>query len=476
MVFEGFIGQSYTSASAPSVDCERSLNVFPEAITAPGVTAKSRLVLRRKPGLSLQQTLGDSPGRGAFAINGRAFCVAGSSFYELLSPTTFVKRGSIPAGTSAVQMAANGVQICLIADGLGFIFTLATNAFTQITSTGFPPATSLTSLDTYFIVLKQNSNQFLISSPLDGLTWSALNFGSSQEPDNAVAIAQSHLYLWIFGQNETIIFQDTGAASFPFQRLGGSQIEQGCAAALSVATLDNTLFWLGADSRGAGIVYRADGLLPTRVSTHAVEEAIQGYSTISDAVASTYQKAGHLFYCLHFPTAGACWVYDVSAAMWHERAYWNASTGTYSAPLERFLMYCFGKHLALDYSSGNVYHLSLNNTDDAGAPIRWLRASPHLSDEESWLFYSSFQLDMQVGDGLASGADPQVMIRWSDDGGRTWSAYRQASCGAVGAYTRRVKINRCGRSRNRVWEVSGTDPIPNLALIAAYLGIEKGVN
>lgn len=477
MEYPGFIGASNVNAS-PFVDCERAENLYLEKQIDPATDAKRKLILRRRPGLSVPlQTLGATPGRGAFAIDGRCFAVAGGSFYELLTPTTSVLRGAVANDGNAVQFACNSTQILILAGGSGYVFTLATNTLQQITAAAFPAnAVSCCSIDTYFLVLGANSNEFFMSNPLDGLTWSGLNFGSSQEPDNAVALANLHNYLWIFGQQETVLFQDSGNASFPFTRVSGSQIEMGCAAANSVAKLDNTLFWLGADANGAGVVYRADGLLPTRVSTHAVETAMLGYSTITDAVASTMQIAGHLFYCLHFPTANATWVLDVSTGAWNPWTFWNTSTGTSSAFLGRFHAYSFGQHLALDYSSGNVYQLTPAAATDNGAPIRWLRAAPHISDEEHWLFYSYIQIDMAVGGGLASGATPQVMIRWSDDGGETWSSYRQVSCGATGQYTTRAKLNRCGRSRNRVFEVSGTDAVPDLSLIAAYLGVSRGVN
>lgn len=477
MNYPGFIGATNNGA-AVAVDGELSLNLFPEIQTAPGTTAKSKLILRRKPGLALLQTLGDSPGRGKFSIDGRDFAVAGGSFYELLTPTTSIVRGSFASGTSPVQMCANTTQIAILADGLLYIFTLATNTFAAVTGQNGLPSyvVSLCSIDTYFLALGQNSNEFSISSPLDGTTWSGLDFGSSEEPDNAVAIAANHLYLWIFGQKETILFQDSGNSSFPFTRVAGSQIEQGLGALLSIATLDNTLFWLGKDANGAGIVYRADGLLPSRISTHAIEEAMQGYPTIADAVAMPYQENGHLFYCLHFPSAGVCQCYDVASGMWHERALWNGAAGIFTAPIERFHSYCFGMHLVLDYTSGDVYQQSQSFTTDNGASIRCLRRAPHISNEEHWLFYSYFQLDMQVGDGLAGGAAPQIMIRWSDDGGRTWSTPRQRSAGAVGQYLTRVKVNRCGRSRNRVFEISFTDPIPEVALLAAYLGVGEGAN
>jgi hypothetical protein len=476
MEYPGFCGQSYASPSF-QLDSERCLNLFAEVVNIPGVSARSKIVLRRRPGYNLLQTLPDSPGRGIYELNGRVFAVAGSTFYELTSGATYLARGTVTAGSTPVQFASTQTQILVLAaDGAGYVFTLASNAFTPITATGWPsPVTSITSLDTYFVALgPSGSNKFSISGLLDGLSWSGLDFGSSQEPDNAVAIVQAHLYLWIFGRNETILFQDSGNSSFPFTRVAGSQIEQGCAAVGSVAIVDNTVFWVGSDARGSGVVYRAEGLLPTRISTHAIEAAIQSYSRIDDAVAVTYQDAGQLFYGLHFPTAGTAWYYSVATGMWHERAYWAASSGTWSEDLGRYHAFGFNKHLAVDFSSGNVYEMTRAVARDNGAALRWLRVAPFINAENMRLFFHWFELLMQTGGGLASGADPQAMIRWSNDGGATWSNYRQVSCGATGAYLTRAITRMCGSGRNRAFEVSGTDPIPDLCIVGANVGVEKG--
>jgi PKD repeat protein len=63
-----------------------------------------------------------------------------------------------------------------------------------------------------------------------------------------------------------------------------------------------------------------------------------------------------------------------------------------------------------------------------------------------------------MGAGLP-GDDPQVMLRTSNDGGKTWSRELWRSAGKVGEWMKRVIWNRCGSSRRRVWEVSVTDPI-----------------
>ena len=79
---------------------------------------------------------------------------------------------------------------------------------------------------------------------------------------------------------------------------------------------------------------------------------------------------------------------------------------------------------------------------------------------------------------LASpGYDPQVMLRWSDDGGHTWSNEHWRSMGKIGEYGYRTIWRRLGMTlklRDRVYEVSGTDPV-KLAIMGAELQI-SGTN
>lgn len=70
--------------------------------------------------------------------------------------------------------------------------------------------------------------------------------------------------------------------------------------------------------------------------------------------------------------------------------------------------------------------------------------------------------------GETPGADPQVMLRISNDGGKTWVAESWRSAGRVGEYLQRVDWNRLGCARRRVFEVSVTDPIA-WRIVGAYL-------
>jgi hypothetical protein len=72
---------------------------------------------------------------------------------------------------------------------------------------------------------------------------------------------------------------------------------------------------------------------------------------------------------------------------------------------------------------------------------------------------------------FADQLDPQVMLRWSDDGGHTWSNEHWRSMGKAGEWGYRVFWRRLGMTeklRDRVYEVSGTDPI-QLAIMGAEL-------
>jgi hypothetical protein len=72
---------------------------------------------------------------------------------------------------------------------------------------------------------------------------------------------------------------------------------------------------------------------------------------------------------------------------------------------------------------------------------------------------------------VATAIDPQVMLRWSDDAGHTWSNSHWRSMGKTGTYGTRVIWRRLGMTlklRDRVYEVSGTDPI-KIAIMGAEL-------
>jgi len=330
-------------------------------------------------------------------------------------------------------------------------------------------------LDGYFVFNEPNSQRLWITSLLDGLSVDPLDFVSAEgAPDDITALIVDHREVWVLGTNSVEVWYNAGTADFPLQRIQGAFNEIGCAAPYSVAKLDNGLFWLGSDARGRGIVYRANGYTGPRVSTHAIEWQIQEYGDISDAIGYTYQQDGHAFYVLIFPSAQTTWVYDVATQAWHERAGWD--NGLFVRHRSNCQVVYNDEIVVGDFENGNIYAYDLNDYSDNGDIQKWLRSWRALPTGQNDLKRSSqhnLQIDCEAGVGTntGQGSDPQMMMRWSDDGGHTWSNEKWLPIGKIGEYFRRVIYRRLGMTlklRDRVYEVSGTDPV-KITIMGAHI-------
>ena len=468
------LGASYVARSINAAD-NRMVNLFPEMTPDNGQTAA---FLNRAPGLEFLQTVGTGPIRALWAhqTNGSDFyVVSGNEVYKLNSMTGTPTLLGTVSGTGPVSIADNGTQIFFACNPDSYIYNEVTNVFAQITDPDFPGAVTVGYLDGYFVFNEPDSQRVWVTSLLDGLSVDPLDFASAEgSPDGLVGLIVDHREAWLFGTDSVEVWYDAGLADFPLTRIQGAFNEIGCVAAFSIAKLDNGLFWLGTDARGQGIVYRANGYTGQRVSTHAIEYAIAQYSDISDAVAYTYQQEGHAFYVLTFPTGNATWVYDVATQAWHERAGWD--NGEFTRHRSNCQCNFLGNTIVGDFENGNIYKMSLDVYADNGGVQKWLRSWRALPTKQNNLKRTaqhSLQLNCESGVGLVDGqgSDPQAMLRWSDDGGHTWSNEHWSSMGKIGAYYKRVFWRRLGMTtklRDRVYEVSGTDPV-KVAIMGAEL-------
>ena len=471
------LGSSYVARSINAAD-NRMVNLFPEVIPEGG---KNAGFLNRCPGLKFQQTIGTGPIRALWAhqTNGSDFyVVSGTEFYKVTGLTATPTKVGDVTGTGPVSIADNGTQIFLACNPDGYIYNEVTNVFAKITDPDFTGAVTVAYLDGYFVYNEPDSQKVWVTQLLDGTSVDPLDFASAEgSPDGLVAINVDHREAWLFGTDSIEVWYDAGLADFPLTRIQGAFNEIGCVAAFSVAKLDNGLFWLGTDARGQGIVYRANGYTGVRVSTHAVEYAIAQYGNISDAVAYTYQQEGHAFYVLTFPTADATWVYDVATQAWHERAGWNTSTGTFTRHRSNCQCNFGGNTVVGDYQNGNIYTLDLGTYADNDDIQKWLRswrALPTGTNNLKRTAQHSLQLDCESGTGLntGQGSDPEIMLRWSDDGGHTWSNEHLSKMGKIGQYYRRVFWRRLGMTlklRDRIYEISQTDPVKAVIVGAELL-------
>lgn len=477
MKIPAFANGFYTSQN-PGADCEQCFNWYPERMESPG--AKTDTVLYPCPGFTSVRTLDPGPIRGAWAQNGLSVIVSGFNVY--LSTDSFVTTSTL-IGTVAVNgnpavITSNGDgggQIFITSGDTGYCYDIGTTAFT----TEITGATTCDFLDGYVLVLDASTSTLKISGLNDATAWDPTQVAQrTQGGDQWVAMKVINSDIWLMGSQTSEPWYNQGTFPFPFGPRAGQLIQQGAASAFSLSSLNSTLVWLSQNAQGSGMINRLDGYTPIRISTHAIEYAIQGYSQIDDAVGFVYQEQGHTFYVLNFPTANATWVYDAATNVWHQRGYWNADLTQFDAyRVQYFCHTAENLNVVGDRLTGDVYTMSIAvATDVDGAGIRRLRRFRAFSDNERYVFYSNLQIDMETGTALATGqgSDPQLMLSWSNDGGQTFSSEIWTGVGLRGQYgARAIFRGSLGRARNRVFDLIVSDPIPwrlNSAFIDAAQG------
>ena len=374
--------------------------------------------------------------------------------------------------------------------------------FTQIPSTdgAFSGGNTVDTVDNYFVYNRPNTQQWGASDPLSPVS-QALSYSSKDgSPDNLVALICDHREVYLLGEASSEVWIDVGASPFPFQRIPGTSTQHGIVAQFSMSRLGNSFAYVSRNNRGQGQIMQMNGYIPQRISNHAVENTLVN-QYIDDAIAWTYQLEGHECYVVTFPTINLTWVYDLATTMWHKWLYVD-NTNTYQRHRGNCSAVFQGMVLCGDYANGKIYEIDSDNYTDDGQQIRRLRRAPHLVSDLQRQYFDELQIQFQPGVGttglsvvmpttyiddpyyiaadgsliigptdvfiLGKGSKinitdtttyPQAMLRWSNDGGSTWSREYWVTIGQLGKYKNRAIWRRLGMARDRIFEVVITDPV-----------------
>ena len=382
----------------------------------------------------------------------------------------------------------------------------------------FSGASIVDIVDNYFVYNRPSTQQWAASNLLSPITYGLSYASKFTGPDNLISIIADHGQVYLLGETTSEVWSDQGTFPFAFQRIPGSSSQHGIAAKFSIARLGNSFAYLAKNNRGQSEIVMMNGYFPQRISTHAVENTLVN-QYVADAVAYTYQLEGHECYVISFPTLDLTWVYDFSTQLWHKWL-WVDSTNTYHRHRSNCAAYFQNMVLVGDWQNGNIYQLDPNNYTDNGSTIRRLRRCPHLVTDLQRQYFEELQIQFQPGVGvgglsiatglqgnyigstytipangnltiLANQTDilgfsnqlstnttlinPQAMLRWSNDGGSTWSNEFWQKIGQQGKYKNRAIWRRLGQSRDRIFEVSVTDPV-KAVIVSANLKTSEGDN
>ncbi len=275
----------------------------------------------------------------------------------------------------------------------------------------------------------------------DGTIWNGLDFFTKEgAPDYIQAIFADREQLYVFGTETSEVWQVSTTTGRPV-RLDGAVFKEGLAATYSVVTMSEHLYYLGGSPIGTTVAFRLDGFTPTRVSTHAVEEAwrISG-AQVKNSVAWEYLENGHFFWVICFDI-GSTWVYDATERSWHERAGWDGTKFIPYAPFFHTFIPEWGdngQHIIGDHKSGKVWIMSSDTFSEDGKDVKRVRVMPYIFAGGNKRVYCD-RVDLTMATGLASSSSaPLVELAWSEDDGQTFSADQPAGYGAAGQTETRV--------------------------------------
>lgn len=426
----------------------RLLNCYASAAPPEG---RSPSGIQGMAGIRAFSTIAAGPQRAGISFQNDLYTVAGSSFCRVDAAGSATEIGSVD-GSGTVDIDKNTTQIAILIEPNLWVYQ--SGALAQVTDTDFPGAKRMAVLDNYGGFVEPDTGRFFICDLGDFTVYDPLDYATAEGyPDNLLSIESNNRQFVLFGEDSIELWENLGGSDFPFQRVPNGFVENGLGAAYSTCAADNTVFWLDQDR----IFRRLEGNIPKRISTEGVEQQWQDYSRIDDATAYDYVHDGHTFIVVRFPSEGATWVYDINTNEWHEREsygydHWRAA----------WVAKCYGKTLVGDTQSGNIGEIHSTTYTEWGDILSREATSGVVYGETDFAFHDRLELDMDVGNGLESGqgSDPVVMLDISNNGGVDFRALPNRSIGTTGQYSKRVHWDGLGRSRERVYRIRCTDPVP----------------
>jgi hypothetical protein len=478
MTAAAFVGETYPHRSL-NVSAQRTLNMYPEIISNPD--AESTYILIGTPGSQVFANLSaitQSPCRGLhYTSTSVLYVVYGSKLMRINSDGSVDATFTMSGGSTVVYMADNGTYLVMTDGQKMWLFNMNTDTLTTQNDLPFTEPVMVKFIAQRFVAFGKDSNLYWWSEiKLDGtgpLYWEGDSFNAAEgSADNIISIAVAQGELVLFGPRSYEVHRVVADNERPFSVVNGSFTNVGCGAANSPAEIMDTIFWLGSSTAGKNQVFMLKGYNAVPVSNYAINNLLGKadlsatndlLSTTSDAMGFTYQQEGHIFYVLNLLQANKTLVYDTNG-QWHERSTRDPIYNIENRWEPLWAVYAYDRILCGNSIYPNIVELSLDvYTEWDGRLIKRQRISPVYWEDTAELFHQDFVLDVETGVGLVNdqvqGWDPQVMLRFSDDSGNTWSSEYWKTLGKVGEYAVRPRWTKLGRARKRVYEITITDPV-----------------
>jgi hypothetical protein len=192
------------------------------------------------------------------------------------------------------------------------------------------------------------------------------------------------------------------------------------------------------------------------ISDNGLSEQIRNVGA-DDLTASWYAKDGHVFYQLKLG-ASATWVYDLTTSRWH-----RTSSAALSYSRQHLTANIGDTAYAADSISHQIYRLNPDAMTDATGdyPVEFTGFAEVL---EGSALCANAELACEVGSAplTGQGSAPVIQMRYSDDEGKSWTAFSERSLGAHGQSAVKVRwsgLTDIDSPYGRIFHFRVSDPV-----------------
>lgn len=389
--------------------------------------------LLSRPPLVTFSARGPGPIQGAFYKPGLfsddKFYISGGHFYRDTADL-----GAIDGTGEPIWAAGNGE----------IVVTRGQSAWsyngTDLVAIAFPDGAQVNSVHWMarrFVFARKGSGRFYWSALDDGRTIDGLDFANAEsEPDELLDIAKMGDLFAMLGANSVETWMLNGDPDLPWTRVSQRTFGRGIfspGAKAEVADA-NTVYFVANDK----MVCKMAGDAPVRVSDSALEEDIKLATTVS---AFGFQFEGKPYVAVRLEGV-ATYVLDIANSDMPSRfsTFGRANWAPRCAITQDGFCY-FG-----DDATATIWKFSEGAVTDSGQAempryfTGGLPSSGVLSVYNVLVDGNQGSASVEIGES----ANPTLEMRYSRDGGRTWSPWRGTSWGKTGEYKRRSRFGSCG--------------------------------
>lgn len=424
------------------------------------------------PGLKLFATPSVTGiGRGMGEYNGELYAVAGGNLDKIDSLKNTSSIGAV-LGSNHCILEEDGINLVIttgntkpyVYDGANLTLTTNANLFTP---------NSVTFINRR--VVYDGAGQQAVFADLDDPTTAQGDNIALVEtkPDDLIRVYAQDQQVLMFGDKTIEPFYFTGSGSPPYRRIDNATKEVGLAAVHSVASNDDFVYFLGSDRR----IYRIAGLTLQSISNPAIGQCIDKYSSVSDAKGMCFTLDSQRYYLITFSSGNETWLFSEDANGWVNLSY-GVDHDEYLASAYKYI---YGKHLVQDRRNGNIYELDFDTYTHNGETIYWQRdtakvSSKNLGASGRKLTFNRLRIFVETGTSVieGQGSNANIMMQWSNDGGRSWSSERWGAIGELGEYGKEIFWDDLGEHFSLIFRFRMTDPV-RWVLISAEADVEAGL-